>query len=157
MKTMEQRKIFRDMVYRNSKNFYQKKENLKNEELNILRKIEKRRTRERVKNILSTIKGKKQITIDYIQKIVCEYFNLTIEQLHFKTRKREIVQARQIAMYFSKNLTKSSLATIGSKIGGKVHATVLHACKTVNNLSETDKKFRFQIEDLEKKLTCSKT
>ena len=69
-----------------------------------------------------------------------------------KTRKREIVQARQVAMYFSKNLTKSSLATIGSQIGGKDHATVLHACKTVNNLVETDKTFRNQIEELEKKL-----
>ena len=64
----------------------------------------------------------------------------------------EANQARQIAMYFSKILTKSSLATIGSQIGGKDHATVLHACKTVNNLSETDKRFRVFIEDIEKKL-----
>ncbi len=95
---------------------------------------------------------KKELSIDYIQKVVCDYFNLSTEMIHAKTRKREIVQARQIAMYFSKSLTKSSLATIGAKIGGKDHATVLHACKTVNNLSETDKRFRFQIEELEKKL-----
>jgi len=69
-----------------------------------------------------------------------------------KTRKREIVQARQVAMYFSKNLTKSSLATIGAQIGGKDHATVLHACKTVNNLIDTDKRFRTQITEIEKKL-----
>jgi len=62
------------------------------------------------------------------------------------------VQARQIAMFFSKNLTKCSLATIGSQIGGKDHATVLHACKTVNNLIETDKIFRHQIEEIERKL-----
>ena len=55
-------------------------------------------------------------------------------------------------MYFSKNLTKSSLASIGAQIGGKDHATVLHACKTVNNLIETDKSFRMQIEEIEKKL-----
>ncbi|MFC2087331.1 chromosomal replication initiator protein DnaA [Bacteroidota bacterium] len=95
---------------------------------------------------------KKEISIDYIQKVVCDYFNLPSEMLHAKTRKREIVQARQIAMYFSKSLTKSSLATIGSKIGGKDHATVLHACKTVNNLAETDKRFKYQIEEIEKKL-----
>ncbi len=95
---------------------------------------------------------KKELTIDYIQKVVCDYFNLSPEMIHAKTRKREIVQARQIAMFFSKNLTKSSLATIGAKIGGKDHATVLHACKTVNNLYDTDKRFRFQIEELEKKL-----
>jgi chromosomal replication initiator protein len=62
------------------------------------------------------------------------------------------VQARQIAMYFAKNLTKSSLATIGSQIGGKDHATVLHACKTVNNLIDTDKRFRGYIDEIEKKL-----
>jgi len=95
---------------------------------------------------------KREISIDYIQKVVCNYYNISSDSLKSKTRKREIVQARQVAMYFSKNLTKSSLATIGSQIGGKDHATVLHACKTVNNLVETDKTFRNQIEELEKKL-----
>ncbi len=55
-------------------------------------------------------------------------------------------------MFFSKSLTKSSLATIGTQIGGKDHATVLHACKTVNNLIETDKHFKHQIEEIERKL-----
>ncbi len=95
---------------------------------------------------------KREISIDYIQKIVCNYFNIPVEQIQSKTRKREIVQARQVAMFFSKNLTKASLATIGSQIGGKDHATVLHACKTVNNLIETDKHFRIQIDEIEKKL-----
>ncbi len=95
---------------------------------------------------------KKNISIDYIQKVVCSYFNIPVDTIHSKTRKREIVQARQIAMYFSKSLTKSSLTTIGAQIGGKDHATVLHACKTVNNLMDTDKKFRLQIEEIEKKL-----
>ena len=70
-----------------------------------------------------------------------------------KTRKREVVQARQIAMYFSKKMTKSSLANIGMHCGGKDHATVLHACKTVDNLSSTDKQFRKFVEDLGKKLS----
>jgi chromosomal replication initiator protein len=70
-----------------------------------------------------------------------------------KTRKREVVQARQIAMYFSKNLTKASLASIGMHCGGKDHATVLHACRTVNNLMETDKRFKAYIEELSKKIT----
>ena len=94
----------------------------------------------------------KELSIDYIQKVVCDYFNIPIDLVLSKTRKREIVQARQVAMYFSKSLTKSSLATIGSRIGGKDHATVLHACKTVNNLIETDKRFRLQIEEIEKRL-----
>jgi len=96
--------------------------------------------------------SKKEISVDYIQKVVCDYFNLSPDLLQSKTRKREIVQARQIAMYFSKSLTKSSLASIGAMIGGKDHATVLHACKTVNNLIDTDKRFKGQIESIEKKL-----
>lgn len=95
----------------------------------------------------------KEISIDYIQKIICDYFDLSVEQLKSKTRKREIVQARQIAMYFSKQMTKSSLAKIGSLCGGKDHATVLHACKTVTNLCETDKQFKGYLNDLEKKLS----
>ncbi|GAB4257735.1 MAG: chromosomal replication initiator protein DnaA [Vicingaceae bacterium] len=95
----------------------------------------------------------REVSIDYIQKVVCDYFDLPIELLKSKTRKREVVQARQIAMYFSKQLTKSSLATIGMHCGGKDHATVLHACKTVNNLMDTDKRFRGYIEDLKKKIS----
>lgn len=96
--------------------------------------------------------SKKEISVDYIQKIVCDYFEISPDQLHSKTRKREIVQARQIAMYFSKSLTKASLASIGSQIGGKDHATVLHACKTVNNLIDTDKRFKKTVDNIEKKL-----
>ena len=92
----------------------------------------------------------REVSIDYIQKVVCDYFKLPIELLKSKTRKREVVQARQIAMYFAKSLTKSSLANIGMHCGGKDHATVLHACKTVNNLIDTDKHFRKYIEDLGK-------
>jgi len=95
----------------------------------------------------------REVSIDYIQKVVCDYFDLPIELLKSKTRKREVVQARQIAMYFAKKMTKSSLANIGAHCGGKDHATVLHACRTVNNLQETDKQFRGYLEDLEKKLS----
>jgi chromosomal replication initiator protein len=56
-------------------------------------------------------------------------------------------------MYFSKKMTKASLASIGAKIGHRDHATVLHACKTVDNLAFTDKQFRKYVEDLNKKLT----
>ena len=94
----------------------------------------------------------REITIDYIQKIVCDYYRIPIDLMQSKTRKREIVQARQVSMFFSKNMTKSSLASIGAQIGGKDHATVLHACKTVNNLIDTDKHFRHQIAEIEKKI-----
>ena len=95
----------------------------------------------------------REVSIEYIQKVVCDYFDLPIELMKSKTRKREVVQARQIAMYFSKKMTKSSLANIGMHCGGKDHATVLHACRTVNNLAETDKHFRTYLADLEKKLS----
>jgi chromosomal replication initiator protein len=95
----------------------------------------------------------REVSIDYIQKVVCDYFDLPIDLMKSKTRKREVVQARQIAMYFSKSMTKSSLATIGMHCGGKDHATVLHACRTVNNLMDTDKRFRAYIDELEKKIS----
>ncbi|HPG72749.1 MAG TPA: chromosomal replication initiator protein DnaA [Bacteroidales bacterium] len=95
---------------------------------------------------------KREISIEYIQKVVCNYFGMPVEAIGSQTRKREIVQARQIAMFFAKNMTKNSLAAIGSYIGGKDHATVLHACKTVNNLIETDKKFKMDVDEIEKRL-----
>ena len=95
-----------------------------------------------VKNI------KKEITVEYIQEIVSEYFQLSIEELQSKTRKRHVVQARQLAMFFAKKYTKLSLANIGKSIGKRDHATVLHACKTVDNLNETDKQFRKFLSDL---------
>lgn len=81
------------------------------------------------------------------------YFNLEAGSIHINTRKREVVQARQIAMFFCKTLTKSSLATIGANIGNKDHATVLHACKTVHNLIDTDKLFRADIYELQDKIS----
>lgn len=92
------------------------------------------------------------ITIKDIQKEVCDYFGLNQESLLSKTRKREICQARQIAMYLSRNLTKNSLASIGAMIGGKDHATVLHSYNTVCNLMDTDSLFRQYVTDIEKRL-----
>ena len=96
---------------------------------------------------------KKEVSIEYIQKVVSDYFQMDVDTLQSKTRKRHIVQARQLAMFFAKKLTKASLASIGTQIGKRDHATVLHACKTVNNLSSTDKQFKKFVEDLHKKLT----
>jgi chromosomal replication initiator protein len=97
----------------------------------------------------------REVSIDYIQKVVCDYFDMPVDLIKSKTRKREIVQARQLAMFFSKELTKNSLATIGAHCGNKDHATVLHACRTVNNLTETDKRFKAYVVDIRKKLTLS--
>ncbi len=96
---------------------------------------------------------KREVSIDYIQKVVSDYFEMDVTTLQSKTRKRHIVQARQLAMFFAKKFTKASLASIGTQIGKRDHATVLHACKTVDNLAETDKQFKKYIEDLNKKFS----
>ncbi|HZW77974.1 MAG TPA: chromosomal replication initiator protein DnaA [Flavobacteriaceae bacterium] len=95
----------------------------------------------------------REVSIDQIQKVVSDYFQMDVETLQSKTRKRHIVQARQLAMFFAKKYTKASLASIGSQIGQRDHATVLHACKTIDNLIETDKQFRQYVEDLKRKLS----
>jgi len=91
-----------------------------------------------------------EVTIDTVIKTVCEYFNITRDMLLSPTRKRQIVQARQIAMYQCRNLIQNcSLSTIGAELGGKDHATVLHACSTVQDLMSTDKLYRQWVEDIE--------
>lgn len=94
----------------------------------------------------------KEITIESIRNTVCCYLKIDKELFDSSKRTREVAQARQIAMYLSKKHTKSPLAAIGAAIGGKNHATVLHACKTVGNLLETDKLFAQAVEDIEKQL-----
>ncbi|ADQ78163.1 chromosomal replication initiator protein DnaA [Paludibacter propionicigenes WB4] len=91
-------------------------------------------------------------TVEKIRDVVCEYFSLSIDAISTKSRKREVVQARQIAMYLSKQLTKSSLSSIGNTIGQRDHATVLHACKIVNDLMDSDKNFRSSVREIEEKL-----
>lgn len=94
----------------------------------------------------------KEISIDYIQKVICDHFELPVEKIHSNTRRREIVIARQLAMFFAKKHTKNSLASIGAQCGKRDHATVLHACKTIQNLIETDKSFKSMVEELDKKI-----
>lgn len=99
-------------------------------------------------------KQTEELTVDKIQQVVCNHFKIPEELLQTKTRKREVVQARQLAMYFSKNYTKFSLSYIGSQIGKKDHATVLYACKAVTDLMETDRSFKTQVEEIQRKLYC---
>ena len=103
-------------------------------------------------SITGKIVGEKQsdVSINLIVDTVCEYFNITRDILLSKSRKRQIVQARQIAMYECRNLIPNcSLSTIGAELGGKDHATVLHACTTVQDLMATDKAFRQYVSDIE--------
>ncbi len=104
--------------------------------------------------IVSTVN--QEISVDRIQTVVCEYFKISKDMMLSKTRKREIVQARQIAMYLGRSLTKTSLAAIGAQIGGKDHATVLHACNTVSDLIETDRTFKQDVLAIEKLLKAER-
>jgi chromosomal replication initiation ATPase DnaA len=79
----------------------------------------------------------REIDIPMIKKDVSELLRVPLEVMDMKTRKREVVTARQVSMTLAKHFTNYSLAKIGTEIGGKDHATVLHACKTVNNLIDT--------------------
>ena len=92
------------------------------------------------------------MSIDYIQKVVSEYFQMDVDTFNQK-QKTSYCPSKTIGYVFCKKITKASLASIGSQIGKRDHATVLHACKTVDNLSSTDKQFRKYVEDLNKKLT----
>jgi len=88
------------------------------------------------------------LTIEEIQRLVCEYFNIPEDLVRAKTRKREVVQARQVAMYFSKQLTQHSLKTIGLHFGGRDHSTVIHANQSVENQIETAPKFSDMIKEI---------
>lgn len=92
---------------------------------------------------------KEQITIEKIQDIVSSYFNIALEDLHSKSRKREIVQARQVTMFLSKKYTDHSYSRIGSLVGKRDHATVLHACKAIQDAIEVDKGFRSTMKTIE--------
>jgi hypothetical protein len=83
-----------------------------------------------------------------IKSAVCRFYNLPEYIFESKTRDHDIVKARQQSMYFAKELTKVSLAKIGLINGGKDHATVLHAVKTVNNMLDTDKNYKEEFSQL---------
>jgi chromosomal replication initiator protein len=97
----------------------------------------------------------REVSVEEITKRVCDHFDMPFEQIISKSRKANIVKARQIAMYFSKKLTKSSLANIGKHFGNRDHSTVIHANEQVKNQIDTDPKYRKQVEELEKILSLS--
>ncbi len=107
--------------------------------------------REIVQNYVK--QSKKVYSIEMIQEIVGKYFNVDVEAIQSKSRKRDIVQARQFAMYFAKKITNKPYAEIGKQIGNRNHATVLHACKTIDGLKKIDKDFNRFYKDLEVKFS----
>ena len=89
------------------------------------------------------------ITIDDIIKKVSDYYGVEVESINTRSRKREVVLVRQVAMYLSKKYLDMSTSKIGQYIGKRDHATVLHACKTIANLAETDKQFRNELNEID--------
>ena len=100
-----------------------------------------------------TMKKNREITVDFIKKVVCDYYKMDQNTLEERSRRREIVQARQVAMYLSKKYTKNSLTAIGKLIGNKDHSTVLYADRMVKNLLDTDKHLKSQMKEIKTILT----
>jgi len=103
-----------------------------------------------LKNIVHDIES--EVGIDYIQKSVGEYFQISVEDLKDKTRKKEIVIARQVAMYLCKEYTNHSLKSIGYHFGGRDHSTVIHAVQSVSDMMDIDAKFAHSMDELKKKM-----
>ncbi|CAD5273176.1 MULTISPECIES: chromosomal replication initiator protein DnaA [unclassified Imperialibacter] len=116
----------------------------------VKREIDLELAKQIIKNIVNDYDT--EVGIDYIQKAVSDYFNVALEDLKAKTRKKEIVIARQVAMYFSKDYTNHSLKSIGYHFGGRDHSTVIHAVQAVNDMIDTDAKFRYSVDELKKRL-----
>ncbi|MEG8989352.1 chromosomal replication initiator protein DnaA [Ignavibacteria bacterium 4148-Me] len=112
---------------------------------------------ELVKKTVKEVSTNKQvnISIDIITKVVCDFYNVDENKVREKNRRKEVVLARQIAMYLSKTLTKSSLKTIGLHFGGRDHSTVIHACSSIEELIKTDMKLKETIDFLKNKIEMS--
>ncbi len=106
------------------------------------------------KNILQDLiqDDEKPVTTDQIQKTVSEHFALKVSDMKAKKRTKEVALPRQIAMYLSKQLTNLSLSDIGKNFGGKDHATVIYACKQIEEKRAKDEAFNRMIESLIRKI-----
>jgi len=117
------------------------------------RQIDLELTKEVIQKFINEIN--KEITVEFIQNLVADHFNVPVEKLAGKTRKRSIVVARQLSMYLAKNLTNKSLKAIGDQFGGRDHSTVIYSCKTVQDLLDTDMTIKEDVNVLEKKIRMS--
>ena len=114
------------------------------------KKIDLDLAKEVLRNIVKEIQA--DVSVDFIQKMVAEYFKGDIESLKAKVKKREIVIPRQLAMYFCKRYTQLTLALIGENFGGRDHSTVIHALESVEDMMKTDANFKNSVDELSKKL-----
>ena len=99
--------------------------------------------------------AQRELTLAHIQEQVAEHYNIPVDKLRAKTRKRPVVIARQLSMFLAKNLTNKSLKTIGEMFGGRDHSTVIYSCRAVQDMMDTDREFRSTVESLEKQLSMA--
>ena len=107
--------------------------------------------KESLKDLLAS--HEKQVSIDNIQRVVADYYKLKVSDLLSKRRTRSIARPRQLAMALSKELTNHSLPEIGDAFGGRDHTTVLHACRKIKELNETNADIREDYNNLFRSLT----
>jgi chromosomal replication initiator protein len=106
------------------------------------------------REVLKVVVGdvKSPLTIETIQRTVCDYFSIPEDLIRAKTRKQEIVNARQVAMYLAKELTNCSLKTIGLHFGGRDHSTVIHAYQSVEDQMRIDQKYQANVQQIRRRL-----
>lgn len=107
--------------------------------------------REALKDLLAL--QDRLVSVDNIQRVVAEYYKIKISDLHSKRRSRSVARPRQVAMYLAKELTNHSLPEIGDAFGGRDHTTVLHACRKIKELLDSDADIREDVKNLLRTLT----
>jgi len=114
------------------------------------REIDLQLTKDVVNQFVS--QDNKEITVENIKLLVADYFKVPVEKLQGKTRKRDVVIARQLSMYLAKNFTTSTLKDIGKNFGDRDHTTVLYSVKAVKDMMDTDLVFKDKVTELEKQV-----
>ena len=109
--------------------------------------------KESIQNFIQ--RASNELNVGLIQNLVAEYFEIPVDRLKSKTRKREVVTARQIAMYLCKHHTNEPLKSIGEQFGGRDHSTVIYSIRSVQDLIDTDKEFKKIVKELQKKIKMS--
>ncbi|MGH7767944.1 MAG: chromosomal replication initiator protein DnaA [Candidatus Binatia bacterium] len=105
----------------------------------------------------NTLKGNsREVTVESIQKTICDYYNIKLSDLKAKRRTKNIAVPRQVAMYLSRKYTSTSFPSIGSKFGGRDHSTVIHATKTIEKKLKEDTQMQNTVEKLEKNLNLKR-
>ena len=119
----------------------------------IRRNVDLELAKEVIRNFVTTLT--RELTVEFIQQLVADHFNVPVDKLHHESRKRNFVIARQLSMYLAKKHTNKSLKSIGELFGGRDHSTVIYSCRAVQDMMDTDMSFKDTVEDVERKLKMS--